>query len=234
MLHRFHRPGPLDVGASLVLEGDEVHHAVKVRRLKVNEMIELFDGKGRGVTARVTGVGRDRLEAEVVEAVSESREPTRTIELALSLIHNDRFELVLQKGTELGVSAFIPLESARSEISSPRAAGKTERWKRILLEATKQCGRHRIPDLLDVASFESALRFDGSPVILDVDLPSGSFPDPLTAVRVMVGPEGGWSPEEIAIGRTSGACFLRLGPRRLRAETAAIAAASLFGIGPIL
>lgn len=217
-------------GAIVELAGDELHHAVRVNRVRDGENIELLDGKGRAALAVVRSVARDRLVVEVLSTI-EDRESMFAIDLAVALIHPDRFELVLQKGTELGVRRFLPIVTARSEIRPERIAGKATRWQKILLEATKQCGRARIPTLVEPRTFLEILeREEAAKVMFDADTEDRSGPITGDGAILLVGPEGGWTPEELEIAGRNGCFFRRLGPRRLRAETAAIAAAVAIGL----
>ncbi len=225
MLNRFYLDSPFATGAALTLGGDEFHHAVRVHRTKVGEEVELFDGKGRGVVGAVRAIERESMIIEVVRDVLEPREPKLELEIALALIQPEKFELVLQKATELGAASFIPLITARTEVRPERVAGKDERWRKILLEAAKQSGRLRIPRLDPPEPLEQALARPGFNVFLD---PAGApAHGQAESLRLFVGPEGGWTEEETARAAAMGAASLSLGPLRLRAETAAIAATAL-------
>ncbi|MFN2442725.1 MAG: 16S rRNA (uracil(1498)-N(3))-methyltransferase [Thermoanaerobaculia bacterium] len=230
MLNRFLHPGPFSTGGRVALIGDELHHAAKVHRARVGEEVELFDGRGSGVRARVLEVTREAMQLEVVAAIVDRRESPIEIQLALALIHPDKFELALQKGTEIGVSSFLPLQTARCEVRTERVRGKGERWEKILVEAAKQSGRLVVPALEVPLPFEQALAAPGVNVMLDpsgtADIPEGE------SLRLFIGPEGGWSDEELAAAREMGARVWSLGPRRLRAETAAIAACALLILKP--
>lgn len=226
MKNRFFTPRISD---SIELRGDEFHHAVHVARSRVGEEVECFDGAGRNVIARFTTVERDAAFLEVV-GDAPSREPAVHLTLALALIQLEKFELVLQKGCELGVSAFLPLITERTEIRTERVAGKRERWEKILLEAVKQSGRSRIPQLLAPAPLADALRRDEQMIVFDLDESSGEPAlEQASATTLFIGPEGGFTAGELDEARNAGAVIQRLGPRRLRAETAAIAAVALFG-----
>jgi 16S rRNA (uracil1498-N3)-methyltransferase len=225
MLNRFFLDIPFSPGAELTLGGDEFHHAVRVHRTKVGEEIELFDGKGKGAVAAVRAIDRDAMVVEVLRAVVEPREPRIELEIALALIQPERFELVLQKATELGAGSFVPLLTERTEIRAERVAGKMERWRKILLEAAKQSGRLAIPRIDPPQTLEEALARPGVNVILD---PAGATAHGQSeSLRLFVGPEGGWSEEELSRAAAMGAACFSLGPLRLRAETAAIAGAAL-------
>lgn len=211
------------------LTGAEFHHAVRVARVGAGEVIELFDGEGRTAAARVESISDSRAELLITDEAVPSREPSFRIELAISLIQLERFELVLQKATELGAWRITPVLAERSEIRQERIRGKRERWRKIIFESVKQSGRSRIPDLAEPQSLAEAIRSDSVSIIFDSDAAPDGFPRS-REVTVLIGPEGGWSSGELELARERGAYFRRLGPRRLRSETAAIAAMTAIGI----
>jgi 16S rRNA (uracil1498-N3)-methyltransferase len=133
---------------------------------------------------------------------------------------------VLQKATELGVQSFIPLITDRMEVRIERVRGKEERWRKIVLEAVKQSGRSKIPPIEPPVSFDDAIRREGSRIVFDADAPP-STTDNREPTTVFIGPEGSFTERELDLARASQATFERLGPRRLRAETAALAAVTL-------
>ncbi len=224
MLNRFFFDGAFERGATIALEGEEFHHAARVHRTREGDEIELFDGKGNGVVAAVRAIGRESLTAEIHRRVEEVREAAVTLEIAAALIQLEKFELVLQKGTELGAASFVPVTTARTEIRPERVAGKRDRWEKILLEAAKQSGRTVVPRLEETLPFEAALARPGVSVVMD---PSGTLAVPEhDSLRIVVGPEGGFAEDELDAARAMGAQIWCLGTRRLRAETAAIAAAA--------
>jgi 16S rRNA (uracil1498-N3)-methyltransferase len=227
MRHRFHANGTLLIGSRVVLAGEEMHHA-RVTRLREGEEIELFDGKGRTAMGRLVGLESSGWEVEIV-GDAPIRESPRKIVLAMAVINLDRFELVLQKATELGVVEIVPLLTDRLEIRPERFAGKGDRWRKIMLEAVKQCGRSAIPTLAENASLSKVLLRPGTKIVFDADHAAARPAEVLDPLILLIGPEGGWSDEELRLAEASGASFEHLGPRRLRAETAAIVATALIG-----
>jgi 16S rRNA (uracil1498-N3)-methyltransferase len=225
MLHRFYVPSALAPGAHIALEGEELHHAVRVVRLRSGESVELFDGRGAAVRGVVEELGRDLAVIRVEEPVP-ARESRTPIVLAMAIINLDKFEIVLQKATELGVRAIIPLETERCEVRAERYRSKGERWSKIVFEAVKQCGRAVIPVVEAPLPFADAVGRAGTKLFFDADADhaSGSEAAPIT---LFIGPEGGWSDAELTLARDRECIFQRLGPRRLRAETAAIVAAAI-------
>ncbi|HUJ14916.1 MAG TPA: RsmE family RNA methyltransferase [Thermoanaerobaculia bacterium] len=219
MNHRFFVPDGVEVGAAVALPEEELHHA-RVLRVREGEDVEVFDARGKNFRARF----RDR-GVEIVEETA-NREPATSITLAMSIVQLEKFEFVLQKATELGVASFVPLITDRMELRIERVRGKDERWRKIVLEAVKQSGRSKIPPIGRAMTFDEAILCDGPKIVFDAGI------EPLTTDKrqpttLFIGPEGGFSERELALAKEHGAAFERLGPRRLRAETAAIAAVTI-------
>ena len=212
--------------ARLTLSGDELHHA-RVTRVRENEEVELFDGRGHAALGRAVEVSREKVAIDVIGETTAARESPVAIELAMSLIQLEKFELVLQKASELGVSRLIPLIARRGEVPAERIRSRADRWKKIVQEAVKQSGRCVFPMLDEPRSLEDLLRDDIVHIVFDSEEVASASPQTFSSARIYIGPEGGWSDEELAAARTHGAVFHRLGPRRLRAETAAISALSI-------
>jgi 16S rRNA (uracil1498-N3)-methyltransferase len=221
MRHRIYVPEPLIAGAEVAIEGEELHHAARVVRVRDGEEVELFDGRGRCVAGKVIETGR-QLRVSVEREVP-SRELPMRITLAMAIIQLDKFELVLQKATELGAGAIVPLVTERVEIRPERYRGKAERWEKIVFEAVKQSGRSVIPSVEEPQPLETVLGRGGTKLFFDAD-EAPSAGGEASDATLFIGPEGGWSPDEIAMARQRGCHFRQLGPRRLRAETAAIVA----------
>ncbi|HVG23357.1 MAG TPA: RsmE family RNA methyltransferase [Thermoanaerobaculia bacterium] len=211
--------------------GDEFHHSIRVVRARVGEEVELFDRAGHAARGVVESIERDSA-AIIVRGPLPSRESPLALHLAMAVIQLEKFELVLQKGTELGVKSFIPLVTERVELRPERYANKLDRWNKIVFEAVKQCGRAVVPRIEEPVAFDAVLQRAGTKILFDADAESGGT-HALQEATLLIGPEGGWSDDELRDARARGVLFERLGPRRLRAETAAIVAvavvASRFG-----
>jgi 16S rRNA (uracil1498-N3)-methyltransferase len=213
---------PLPDSGEVTLRGDEFHHAARVVRVREGETIELFDGHGRGQSATVTTLDRDHLVATIGPHVDPRRESRSALTLAMAIIQLEKFELVLQNATELGARSIIPMTSARCEVRPERYRGKAERWEKIVFEAAKQAGRLTLPIIEPPAAFADVVRRETTRILFDADAdphPSGAIAEAI----ILIGPEGGWTEEELDLARGAGVQFRRLGSRRLRAETAAIA-----------
>lgn len=185
--------------------------------------------------AEVTEAHKNRVVFSILEPVAHKPLPVR-ITLLVSLFKFDHFEWMLEKGVEVGVDRFVPVKSERSEKGLDKAAEKRiERWRRILLEASQQCRRDRLPEIEEVAAFEEALRRpatvrlwleekEGAPPLLR------ALPDQRAAtdeVAIFVGPEGGWTDRERQAADQAGWRAVSVGGQVLRSETAAVAASAV-------
>jgi 16S rRNA (uracil1498-N3)-methyltransferase len=230
-------------GNAAVIEGDAAHHLGHVLRAQPGQLYELSDGNSAWL-ARIETVARNRVEFALLEQLAA---PQRGVETALllSIVKFDAFEWAIEKATELGVSRIVPLAADRSEKGLLAAATKrSQRWQKILLESSQQSRRLRVP-LLD-HSVKPALAFaaqsakvrlvlserNDAPSIREalgrvVDAPNAN---PATAA-LAIGPEGGWTDDELASARSSGFQEASLGQLILRTETAVIAALSSLNFG---
>jgi 16S rRNA (uracil1498-N3)-methyltransferase len=220
-----HRIFVESVQPTTTVTGDEFHHSIRVVRVRVGEEVELFDANGNAAKGIVQAIERDRA-VIAAGAPLPSRESPLALHLAMAIIQLEKFELVLQKATELGVHSFIPLITDRIELRRERFAGKMDRWNRIVFEAVKQSGRTRVPRIEEPAPFAEVVQRPGTKLLFDADQETEALAE-LREATLLIGPEGGWSDDELRLARDAQCVFARLGPRRLRAETAAIVAASV-------
>lgn len=226
MHHRFSIDTVIDPLQPVLLRDREYHHAVRVLRIRAGEAVEIFDSEGRGFEAVVAEIRSDSVALAVTGEVP-ARESSLKLTLALALIKPEKFELVLQKATELGVTSIVPLLSERVEVGIGRIEKKMDRWERIIEEAVKQSGRAVRPSLGRPTSLEEIVAAGHPRFILDADASSSILDGRVDEATLLIGPEGGFSEEELRFAIDRGCRGLRLGPRRLRAETAAIAAVTL-------
>jgi 16S rRNA (uracil1498-N3)-methyltransferase len=227
----------------LTLSEEESRHLRDVLRLRAGDEAQVFDGEGREFLCVVVEPGgrRDAARLEVRERVEPpSPESTLALTLAVALLKGEKFDLVVQKATELGAARVIPVETKRADVRLRDArdtAKRVERWRRLALEAAKQSGRARVPGVEDPVSLvqlvEAAPRTDEARVLF---AEGGGAPlsslltttaERPSSITALVGPEGGWEHEEIELARTHGWQVVTLGGRILRAETAAITVCAL-------
>lgn len=203
-----------------------------VLRLRAGDAVAVFDGAGREWTARLTLVTPRRAAACLLEEEPRDAPPRLRLTLAQVMPRGAAMDLIVAKATELGVSRIIPLEAARS-VRRGTAPGQDKRWRRIMAEASEQCGRRSMPDLAEPCSLGDLLqRHPRNEPLLACDKGAGAVSlveacqalATASALTVVVGGEGGLSPDEVEQVRLHGGRLVSLGPRLLRAETAALAA----------
>lgn len=224
--------------AEVEIVGREARHMSKVLRLKPGMVVGLSDGCGLQGEARIETVGRDRIQLAVLRRFASPREPAGDLVVAQAMLKDQKMDLLVRQLTELGITGWRPFIAARSvpQPDARRQAMRAQRWERIALEAVKQCRRGRLPDLAPVARFAEILQigahydacvlfWEGSRHPLPI-LPEKEGATP-RKVLVVVGPEGGFTDEEAAQAEGCGFRLAALGPRILRAETAAVAACAL-------
>ncbi len=212
------------------MEGDAAHHLGRVLRAQTGQLYELSDGE-RVWLGRIENVGRDRVQFALVEELPAVH-PGVEVTLLLAVVKFDAFEWALEKATELGVSTIVPLAAERSEKALLAAVKKrSERWQKILVEASQQSRRVRLPVLGDLVRPDSAFASDR--VGLRVVLSERATASPLrkvlqgqqaTKAILAIGPEGGWTEAEFAAAQSGGFLEASLGRLILRTETAVIAA----------
>ena len=214
---------------SVTLTADEARHLREVLRLKPGDEVSVFNGEGKEFRARVVQARREFAELELGEEIATARpESPLQITLAVALLKGEKFDLVVQKATELGVNKIVPLITRYADIKlrdSSDAAKRVARWQRIALEAAKQSGRAVVPEVSEPVEFDSVLS-EGC-VLFSEKGGHGLERIETDTVTVIVGSEGGWSDEELDQARAAGAQIVTLGGRIMRAETAAITAAAL-------
>jgi len=216
------------------IEGEDARHLTRVLRAAPGQRYEISDNADVYL-AEVESARKERVAFRVIEKL-ETRETGTRVILCAALIKFDRFEWIVEKATELGVSEIVPVETARSERGLERAAHKRlERWRRIALEASQQSRRARLPQVREPISFHSALvqptscrialdeEEDGALIV--AALPRELAPE--DSIALLTGPEGGWTDRERAALGEAGWRRVWLGPLILRAETAAIAAVAI-------
>ena len=228
---------PTDIRGSLVtLSKEETHHLVHVLRLKPGDQVFVFDGCGTEYRCSFRAERRSRAELEVIEPLIDAVESPVRLTLAQSLAKNDKFDFIVQKATELGVSRIIPLRTEHAHVSSGRdhEDKRLDRWRLISLGALKQCGRRRLVELAAPMTVSQLTEAKDSGFML-VFSEKGGAPintalrqaGTLTDLTAFIGPEGGWSDAELTFLEGRGATTVSLGPRILRTETAALVAITL-------
>jgi len=237
---------------TIVLDGEEAHHLIRVMRARPGDRIIVSDGERREALAELTRIDRDAAEASVVEWLAMDREPAVKVTVAQSLPKGDKLELVIQKGTELGASRFIPFISERTVVQYDecKEAKRLERWRKIAKEAAEQAHRSRVPSVEAPASWKQLLQMSGQydlalfcyeqaggsaglrPLLMKLreewstrhDAAEGIAAPAAQgpSVLLIIGPEGGFSEREAEQAAQAGMHPVGLGKRILRTETAGL------------
>jgi 16S rRNA (uracil1498-N3)-methyltransferase len=219
------------------IEGDDARHLYRVLRSRPGDRIAVLDGRGNAFQARIVDLENDRVFVELEMPLPDSLDSAPEIVLAQGYLKDKKMDGLVRPLTELGIARWIPFLAARS-VPAPdqkRLLGRYDRWQKISQEAVKQCGRRRPMAIAPLVPFETALDqardCDTRLIFWEKQSESKSRP-PASAraaakVFVMIGPEGGFEPGEVDLARQAGFSVLGLGPRILRAETAALTAAVL-------
>ena len=231
-MHRFWFDGEVRDGLARI-EGEEARHAGRVLRLRAGAQIELLDGRGGLYRAVLEEVSAERCTARVAETLP-GREASVCVTLFQGLPKADKMEWILQKATELGVHAVVPVAFSRCVRENAHHPEKTlARWERVVREAAKQCGRGRIPRVEEtVTPGALAQRLPGFGCAVTAWEEAGGLriadvlreTDPERGVAVVIGPEGGLEAQEVALLQEAGARTVTLGKRILRTETAGLVA----------
>ena len=231
---RFYVPGDSIQDGNAILPLSQAHHLRDVLRIGTGEVVEIFDGEGSGYVGEVE-IQDSRVLVRGLQGLPPEASRARLI-LAVALIKSAKFEWILQKATELGVHEIIPLKTRLSDIqiSDAKITPRMERWDRLVREASKQCRRLAAPRVHVPRSFADLLasaEYSACTKLLfyeNASEPWRPHQDALSErVVICIGPEGGWEAGEIEQARETGYKMFHLGPRILRAETAAIAAVSI-------
>jgi 16S rRNA (uracil1498-N3)-methyltransferase len=225
---RFH----LSQIASSELDEDESGHLTRVLRLGVGAEIDVFDGRGGMFHARVTAVNRARVRVQVLAPVAAAAEPVVRVTLVMSVLKGDKMDDVVRDAAMMGVAAVQPVVAARSEIrlAALGRGRRIERWQRVAIAGVKQCGRAVVPAVHPPQAVADWLVQIGPDPILVLTEPSAGAGTrlaevpPTSDVHLVVGPEGGWTGDELKALMAAGARSIGCGPRTLRADAAPIVA----------
>lgn len=241
--HRFYLPADRWNPERLVLEGEEAHHCAEVMRCREGERIVVFNGAGAEAEAEIASASKGRVELRT-KLLSSTPRPSVSLTLAQAVPKGKNMDLIVQKATELGATRIVPLLSERTvvQVESREMERKREKWRRVAVEACKQCGQNWIPEIDAPTRVEPFVRQARDPLRLVAAIGPESRPlkailaarseegePPPAAAALMIGPEGDFTPAELSAALSHGFLALSLGPIILRSETAAIYALSIAG-----
>ena len=243
MLPRFYAPGLDPAAATAVLAADESHHLARVLRLGSGDAVAIFDGRGHEFLARVQRADRDAATVALVQPLPSAPEPSVRVTLVQSVLKGDKMDDVVRDATMAGVSQIAPIVTARTEIkvSALKRAHAAERWQRVAISSAKQCGRAWVPPTELAVPLEEWLAAPFAGVRLLLVEPSAGEEGVLSmrqlqarerpgSAACLVGPEGGWTPEERAVALAAGCLPATLGALTLRADAVALAALAALSV----
>ncbi|MDA8328619.1 MAG: 16S rRNA (uracil(1498)-N(3))-methyltransferase [Betaproteobacteria bacterium] len=208
------------------------HHAVRVLRLAAGDMVAVFDGSGCEWPAQIVRVEKHGVILQIGDAITPHRESALAVTLIQGISSGERMDFTLQKAVELGVQRIQPVACVRSvvRLTGERAQKRQQHWQQLVISACEQCGRNVVPEVLPIVAFNEGVHHADAGLRLLLDpvakLTLRELPPPNAGVCLLAGPEGGFDPGEMAQAFQVGFVGVRLGPRVLRTETAALAAVS--------
>ena len=226
-MRRFFAPVESFTEGGVTLDLDETRHLRDVLRLRVGDEVSIFDGTGHEFHCTVEDIGKNSSTLVVMEEIAPSSpESPFEITVAATVMNGEKYDLIIQKAVELGVTRLIPLNTIRCDVKLSDAEKRMDRWRRIALEATKQSGRATLMQIGEPAGFDGLIsNLNGENAILFSERDGQGF-QAITAdkkITAIFGPKGGWDDSELRAAAKHGIAIVTLGGRILRAETASIA-----------
>ncbi|ATG73337.1 16S rRNA methyltransferase [Zobellella denitrificans] len=227
---RIHEPGPLGPGLELSLSEDGANHVGRVLRMQPGQALVLFNGAGGQYPAEILSADKKSVRVRLGDFDATEAESPLYFHLGQVISRGEKMEFTIQKSVELGVNVITPLFSSRCgvKLGGERLDKKLQQWQKIAIAACEQCGRNRIPEIRPAMDLSHWLAEETTELKLNLHPRAhhsvNTLPPPDSGVRLLVGPEGGLSDEEIEQARARGFVDILLGPRVLRTETAALTA----------
>ena len=231
-MHRFYHSNPLDLNQIIILDEFSSHHALRVMRVKVDDFLILFNGDGFEYRGRVSDINKKTINVEILSKEKKNNESPININLFQSISSNEKMDMVIQKATELGVSSIQPIFTSRSTIklSLDRTKKRLIHWKQVSISACEQSGRSKIPTIKSPIEFdqisEGIKTTNSLNLLLHPDNleESSNLPNEYSGdINIFIGPEGGFSQDEVLLLKKQNCINIQLGPRILRTETAPLA-----------
>lgn len=221
---------PIIVGQPLSIEDEAAHYLLRVLRLTVNHVIHLFNGAGGYFVANIAETGKRSLLVMPVKFAGDEKESNLRLTLVQGISRGQKMDYTIQKSVELGVNRIVPVmtEHSNVKLAGERSLARISHWRKIIISTCEQCGRNRIPDILAPITLEEWIARDSSQTKLvlhpSADRALSDIPVPDEGIAMLSGPEGGLSGDDLEAAFAGGYQAVRLGPRILRTETAAVAA----------
>ena len=230
-MHRFYHSNPLELNQIIILDEFASHHALRVMRVKVDDFLILFNGDGFDYKGRVNDINKKTINVEILSKEKNNNESPININLFQSISSNEKIDMVIQKATELGVSSIQPIFSSRSTIklNLDRAKKRLIHWRQVSISACEQSGRSKIPTIKSPIEFDQiseGIKTNSLNLLLHPDIlkETSNLPNEYSGdINIFIGPEGGFSQDEVLLLKKQNCINIQLGPRILRTETAPLA-----------
>jgi 16S rRNA (uracil1498-N3)-methyltransferase len=229
-MRRFYAPKENFSPDKITLALEETRHLRDVLRLRAGEKIQVFDGDGKEFLCEIESISKKETSLQIIREVAPAApESDLDLTLAVALLKGEKFDLVVQKSVELGVTKLVPLNTKRADVKFREADKKTERWQKIALEACKQSGRAKLMQIEPPVDFDKFLKTAEGAKILFAERGGTGFAaiNAGKKITALVGSEGGWETSEVELAAANGFQIITLAGRILRAETAAIAISAI-------
>ena len=228
---RIYTPQALAANHTLPLDNDAANHVGRVLRMQAGQALQLFNGDGNNYAATITEVSKKQVTVKIIDAQTNPVESPLNIHLGQAISRGDRMDFAIQKAVELGVTEITPLFTERCgvKLDGERLSKRNEQWQKIAISACEQSGRSVIPVVHPAINLDQWLAQDTNSLQLTLDPRASATIKTLTAsqhIRLVIGPEGGFTDIEVAATSLAGFTGIQLGPRVLRTETAALSAIS--------
>ena len=230
-MHRFYHSNPLDLNQIIILDEFSSHHALRVMRVKVDDFLILFNGDGFEYRGRVSDINKKTINIEILSKEKNNNESPININLFQSISSNEKMDMVIQKATELGVSSIQPIFTSRStvKLSLDRIKKRLIHWRQVSISACGQSGRSKIPTIKPPIGFDrfvEGITTNSLNLLLHPDnsKESSNLPNKYSGdINIFIGPEGGFSQDEVLLLKKQNCINIQLGSRILRTETAPLA-----------
>ena len=230
-MHRFYHSNPLDLYQIIILDEFSSHHAIRVMRVKVDDYLILFNGDGFDYKGRVSDINKKTINVEILSKEKNNSESPININLFQSISSNEKMDMVIQKATELGVSSIQPIFTSRStvKLSLDRIKKRLIHWRQVSISACGQSGRSKIPTIKSPIGFDrfvEGITTNSLNLLLHPDnsKESSNLPNKYSGdINIFIGPEGGFSQDEVLLLKKQNCINIQLGSRILRTETAPLA-----------
>ena len=229
-MRRFYSPPETFNNEIVVLDSEQTRHLRDVLRLREGENVQVFDGAGREFLCGIESIEKRQTTLKIIEEIApKSPESSLDLTLAVAFLKGEKFDLVIQKAVELGVTRFVPIETKRTDVKLKNAESKLERWQKIIIEASKQTGRAKLMQIETPLKFENFVESAEGMKILFSERSGAEFNNIESAKKItaVIGSEGGWEDSEIEFAKDKDFQIITFGGRILRAETAAISIAAI-------